>query len=158
MTEEKKMKVVTVIGKENTGKTTLIKYTLDMLVKSGAFVLYYDVTGAGLDDIRAVVIWNGKVISFCSIGDEADDDEENENDELWQLSYVKQGIEIAQKNKADIIVNVCNCKIKNKYKTLLANMLGSENYTPYEIKEKDDAKEQIIQMQNAYNEILRKLN
>ena len=155
--KEKQMKIITVVGNTNTGKTTLIKYTFDMLVRNGAFVLYYDVTGAKLDDIRAVVIWNGKVISFCSIGDEADDDIEDENDFFWRLSYIRDGIKIATSHKAEIFLNACNLSLKDDYKTLLTSMIGSDSYECCKLEEKNSGTDFVMQTQKKYNELLEKM-
>ena len=128
---EPKPRIITVTGKRNSGKTTLVKNVYNYLVKQGAFILYYDVTGAHFEDIRAVVIWKGKVIALCSIGDYADDDFKTD-DTLWPLTYIKDGIDIAIKHKAEILLNTYSSgnMTENDYKQLLKNKFGDEIFTP----------------------------
>ena len=101
-----KMKIITTIGHSNKGKTTQIKFLYDYLTKQGAFVLYYEAVGAHYEDFMAVLIWEAKMISLCSIGDYADDDEEDPQNELWHLKYIQDGIDLAKKWNSDFLINV----------------------------------------------------
>ena len=131
------MKIITIEGKENTGKTTLVKELYRYLNLRGAFVLYYEVTGAHYEDFHAVIIWNSKVIAFCSIGDYADKDVYNAENKLWPFTYIEKGIELAiRKYPADILINTRTTNLnETDYKLLLKEKVGNENYISYKTKD-----------------------
>ena len=86
-----KPKIITVIGKSNSGKTTLIKNVYNYLVNQGAFVQYYEASGEHFEDIQAVVIWKCKIIAFCSIGDYCIDNDNQTDNTPTPLIYIKGG-------------------------------------------------------------------
>lgn len=152
------MKIITVIGKSDTGKTTLIKSVYESLKRQGAFVLYYDVTGAHYEDIRAVVIWRGKTIAFCSIGDWADDDYKI-NGDLWHLSYIKEGIEIARGKEADILINALTSNIQeDDYKKLLRNIFSNDTYISCNMQSNIFQKDCIKQNQEKLEFIIKEIS
>lgn len=129
------MNIITITGNQNTGKTTLVKDLYKYLVSQNAFIRFYEATGAYFEDFNAVVIYHGKVISLCSIGDFSAEGYE-ENDELGALEYVKGGIEIAKKYKADILVNVRTSTnmTENDYKQLLRNEIENDSFKSISMK------------------------
>lgn len=132
---EKKLKVITITGDQNTGKTTLVKDLYKYLVNQNAFIRFYEAAGAFFEDFNAVVIYHGKVISLCSIGDFSSEGYE-EDDELGALEYVKVGIEIAKKYEVDILVNTRTSTnmAENDYKKLLRNEIGDDSYISFSMK------------------------
>ncbi len=94
--------IITVFGPENSGKTTLIWAVYNKLMESGGELTYFHIVGADARDFHAIVVWEGKIIALCSIGDKVDEENKPKLDD-WQ--YVKDGIEIAKEYKAEILVN-----------------------------------------------------
>ncbi len=143
------MKIITITGKQNTGKTTIIKKLYEHLLSQGAFVCYYDVTGAHFEDIHAVVIWKRKVICICSVGD----------DNLHGgLSYIEEGIQIAKKYGTEILINALTTKIKETdYQMLLKKYNAGECYIPCPMKDNLYKIECIKHNQERLDFILREL-
>lgn len=132
---EGKLHVITITGNKNTGKTSLIKDLYRYLVSQNAFIRFYEATGAYLEDFNAVVIYHGKEISLCSIGDFSAEGYERDGD-LGALEYIKYGIEIATNYKADILVNVRTSTnmTENDYKQLLRNEIGNDSFKSFSMK------------------------
>ncbi len=152
------MKIITIEGNENTGKTTLVKELYRYLNLRGAFVLYYEVTGAHYEDFHAVIIWNSKVIAFCSIGDYADIDENKADDKLWPYAYIKKGIELANKYSAIILINTKTSNLSNTdYKLLLKEIVKNENYISYKMKDNIFQDECIKQNQEILSSIIKEI-
>lgn len=100
------MKVITIEGDQDTGKTTLVRNVLRRLVNDGAEVLYYEATGHLYDDFHAVVIWRSRKITLHSIGDEPE--------------YIQDGIDRAKATWSDILLNTRTLSVDaEKYKRLL---------------------------------------
>lgn len=93
---EDKMKIITLVGKDKTWKTTLIKRVYEEISKKE--LLFYKNEGADNRDFKALVKWNNKKIAFCSIGDPADP-------KHLPSEYILRGLVFASKNEADILVN-----------------------------------------------------
>ena len=66
------MRIITVQGDSDTGKTTLIKSILKKLLSKGAVLIFYEIKGADKQDFHAVVLWKSRIIAMCSLGDESD--------------------------------------------------------------------------------------
>lgn len=94
---EDKMKIITLVGKDRTRKTTLIKRVYNEILKEG-LLLYYESEGADNQDFKALIKWNDKIIAFCSIGDPADP-------KHIPSEYILRGLVFASKKEADILVN-----------------------------------------------------
>ncbi|MDE6719159.1 MAG: hypothetical protein K2J68_04805 [Treponemataceae bacterium] len=100
------MKVITIEGEQNSGKTTLVRNVLRRLVNDGAEVLCYETYGHLRDDFHAVVIWRGRKITLCSIGD--------------LITYIRKGIEKARITWSDILLNTRTLSVEEeKYKQSL---------------------------------------
>lgn len=100
------MKVITIEGEQNVGKTTLVRNILRRLVNDGAEVLYYEATGHLYDDFHAVVIWRSRKITLCSIGD--------------AITYIRKGIDRAKATWSDILLNTRTLSVDaEKYKQSL---------------------------------------
>lgn len=147
--EKKIMKVITVQGECNRGKTALVKYVFETLKQAGAEILYYKEVGAYFEDIHCVLRYDCKVIAICSIGDIADEEEKDD----WK--YIKDGIELAKNYAADVLINVLSIPISasyqndnskgdvcdktkkdetiKKYKDILKDKFSSDKYEPIEL-------------------------
>lgn len=100
------MKIITIEGDKNAGKTTLVRNVLRRLVNDGAEVLYYEACVYLYDDFHAVVIWHARKITLCSIGD--------------LISYIRGGIIRARDTLSDILLNVRTLSVdEEKYKQSL---------------------------------------
>ncbi len=100
------MKVITIEGEQNSGKTTLVRNVLRRLVNDGAEVVFYEACGYLYPDFHAVVIWRARKITLCSIGD--------------SISYVHGGVKRAKENSSDILLNTRTLTVEEeKYKKLL---------------------------------------
>ena len=100
------MKVITIEGGKNAGKTTLVRNVLRRLVNEGAEVVFYEACGYLYPDFHAVVIWRARKITLCSIGD--------------SISYVQGGVKRAKENSSDILLNTRTLTVEEeKYKQLL---------------------------------------
>lgn len=99
------MKIITVTGKENTGKTTLIWTIYNNLLENGAEITYFNLLGRDSKDFHAMVVWKGKIIAICSIGDISDNNDEQ---------YIKDGIEMAKEHDAEILLNALSDFIDKK--------------------------------------------
>lgn len=100
------MKVITIEGDKNAGKTTLVRNVLRRLVSDGAEVVFYEAGGYLYPDFHAVVIWRARKITLCSIGD--------------SITYIREGIKRAKENSSDILLNTRTLTVEEeKYKQSL---------------------------------------
>lgn len=100
------MKVITIEGGKNAGKTTLVRNVLRRLVNEGAEVVFYEACGYLYPDFHAVVIWRARKITLCSIGD--------------LITYVQGGVKRAKENSSDILLNTRTLTVEEeKYKQSL---------------------------------------
>lgn len=104
------MKIITLRGKSNSGKTTAITNIFGKLSELGAVVQYFERTGADNKDFLAFMIYKGEGIAFCSIGDTADKGHS-------PLEYVLNGILFAYKKEADIFVNAFSDELPVDFET-----------------------------------------
>ncbi|MBQ9207423.1 MAG: hypothetical protein IJ158_12040 [Treponema sp.] len=93
------MKIITIKGNQNSGKTTLIKYAFDNLKHDGAEILEYKVSGHLQDDFTAIILWRGIKVYIQSLGDINDETDEG------QMSWIKDGVKNAEKLNADVLIN-----------------------------------------------------
>lgn len=89
------MKIITVQGESNSGKTTLIRYVFLKLIHKGAKIVFFENRGDRKQDFYAVIDWDSRTIVFCSAGDI-----DNPN---WNI--VEEGLKHAEKYKANILIN-----------------------------------------------------
>lgn len=100
------MKVITIEGGKDAGKTTLVRNVLRRLVNDGAEVVFYEACGYLYPDFHAVVIWRARKITLCSIGD--------------LFGYIQGGVKRAKENSSDILLNTRTLTVEEeKYKKLL---------------------------------------
>lgn len=92
------MKIITLKGKSNSGKTTAITNIFEKLKGKGAVVQFFERTGADNKDFIALITYNNKEIAFCSIGDVADEGDS-------PIEYIMNGINFAYERNADIFIN-----------------------------------------------------
>lgn len=90
------MKVITITGPSNIGKTTFVKYIFLRLLKKNAKIVFFETRGKDKQDFHAVVIWESRVIAFCSAGDRDTPD--------WKT--IEEGLKLANKYNASILLNV----------------------------------------------------
>ena len=65
-------KLIVIKGNKNAGKTTALRYILDVLLYSDATLVHYksyNMVRIFLGDFEAIVEYNGKHIAICSMGD-----------------------------------------------------------------------------------------
>lgn len=151
---KRRFEVITVTGAENVGKTTLVWAVYNKLLADGAESVYFHIVGADAKDFHAVVIWNGKIIAFCSIGDRADKKENNN----WK--YIEDGIEMALNHNAEILINALSLNsglTEGGYKNLLKKTpkIKSDKYVPIDLICQSTVEKQIQQKQIKLNELLK---
>ena len=133
------MKIYTISGCSNTGKTTFIKYVYERLINEGADLIFYKKTGRFYDDFYALVYWNQMSIALCSIGDKSTKSDCQFDKGLKinneKLAYIQRGIEMATRFHADFLINTRNEDeiSENKYKSLLKEYQISD-YEPFHLK------------------------
>lgn len=134
------MKVITIKGAKNTGKTTLLKYAYKNLLTDSADIIEYDCSDFLTEDIYAYLVWRGLKIVIFSIGD--------------CIEYVKKGIEKANFWKVDVLVNALTTTIsEDQYRILIP-----EKEFSITMNEKSDKEDRVQQKQYKYfNELLPKL-
>lgn len=126
------MRIITVMGDSDIGKTTTIKDALVKLLSKGAVLIFYKVIGADNQDFHAVVLWKSRVIALCSLGDS--------DDKNGGFEFVVEGLNLAKRYNADVLVNALSYSIKNgdkdetekEYSVILNNTLRTAKYIPIE--------------------------
>lgn len=126
------MRIITVMGDSDIGKTTAIKDTLAKLLSKGAVLIFYKIIGADNQDFHAVVLWKSRVIALCSLGDS--------DDKNGGFEFVVEGLNLAKQYNADVLVNALSYSIKNgdkdetekEYSVILNNILRTTKYIPIE--------------------------
>ena len=139
------MKVITVIGVSNSGKTTLLNYVFERLKADGAEVMNFRREGHLREDIVSLLYWKGKKIVICSIGDDASADGKED-----KLMYVKYGTELAKQN-ADVLINAVNTDIYQDYSKEFLN--DNPDFSRIDAEKLNDYDKQIRQKQNKCQEI-----
>ena len=130
------MQIITVIGEDNSGKTTLFQYMLNQLKNSGAEIISFSRLGQNYDDFESILFWKGKKLAICSIGD--------------AKKYIDEGLHKAKDSNPDYIINVVNTKFEKWYKDsfkkenikLVYNT--SENYIENQIRKRQEKYIEII--------------
>ena len=126
------MRIITVMGDSDIGKTTTIKNALAKLLSKGAALIFYKILGADNQDFHAVVLWKSRVIALCSLGDTG-----NKN---ACFKYVVDGLNLAKRYNADVLVNALSYSIKaggkdkseKEYSVILNKTLRTAKYIPIE--------------------------
>ncbi len=121
-------------------KTTLIWAIFNKLMETGGELTYFHLVGADANDFHTVVVWQGKIITICSIGDKADPESGDE----WK--YIKDGIQLALDKKTEILLNVfsdeCNTG-KEKYTEILLEMKVDNPFKCFYLDKQDSVEKQI---------------
>lgn len=138
------MKVITIEGGKDAGKTTLVRNVLRRLVSEGAEVVFYEAGGYLYPDFHAVVIWRGRKITLCSIGD--------------SITYIREGIKRAKENSSDILLNTRTLTVEEeKYKQSLSPDCDLSSVSVAPPKDKN-TKAFIKQNQKAFESIMTMLS
>lgn len=99
------MKIITIKGRKNSGKTTTIRniYQKVTVMKDSKIL---DFTPAGFDktDFDAIVSVKNKIVVFRSYGD--------------GISYVRTGLQYAKSKEADVFINAWNSDLDKNYALL----------------------------------------
>ncbi len=160
---KKPFEIITVFGPDNSGKTTLIWNVFNKLLADGGEVTYFHLLGNDANDFHAIVVWKGKIIAICSIGDKADEDCKDDG------KYIKDGIEVAKEYEAELLLNavsdffeenntdmskdVC-AKMKDKYKRILDDEGIFWGYKKFKIEKRNTVEKIIKQKQEICNSII----
>ena len=92
------MKIITVVGKDKSWKTTLITEVYEEVLRKGTLD-YYKREGENNRDFKALISCDkNKKIAFCSIGDPADP-------KHIPSEYILRGLVFASKREANILIN-----------------------------------------------------
>lgn len=151
------MKIITVIGKRDTRKTTLITKVYNEILKNGV-LHFYKVEGADEQDFKALVKWNNKKVAFCSIGDPSDPNH-------IPSEYILRGLVFASKNEADILINAYSDSFTSKngfnefpleiYEAIVNIHNDTKLYIPIKI---DDKKDLQVQFDGNFTKILNEIS
>ncbi len=95
------MQIITIIGEDNSGKTSLLQYMLNQIKNTGAEIISFSRLGHNYDDFESILFWKGKKIAICSIGDAE--------------KYIVEGLHRAKDSNPDYIINVVNTKFEKWY-------------------------------------------
>lgn len=146
-------KIITVFGLENSGKTTLIWNVFNKLLEEDGELTYFQLTGNDTNDFHAIVVWKGKVIAICSIGDKSDGDDGR---------YIEEGIKVAIEYKAELLLNAMSDffdettnfltkeifdKMNSEYEKILDKMKVCSIYKKFKIERRDTVEKIIKQKQ-----------
>lgn len=106
------MKIITIKGGKNSGKTTTIRniYQKFTVMKNSKILKY---TPAGFDktDFDAIVSVNNQIVVIRSYGD--------------GISYIRTGLQYAKSKEADVFINAWNSDL-DKDHNLLEELPGAE--------------------------------
>ena len=92
------MKIITVVGKDKSWKTSLITEVFEKVLGMGTLD-YFKREGEDNRDFKALIsCGENKKIAFCSIGDPADS-------KHLPSEYILRGLVFASKQEADILIN-----------------------------------------------------
>ncbi|MDY4766975.1 MAG: hypothetical protein SO238_00965 [Treponema sp.] len=136
------MRIITIIGDDNSGKTTLLQYMLNQLKNTGAEILSFSRLGHNYDDFECILFWKGKKVAMCSIGD--------------AKKYIDEGLHRAKDSNPDYIINVVNTKFEKWYKDSFKKddikivYCTSENYED-QIRKKQEKNIEIISLIDTEN-------
>ena len=87
------------------------------------------------------------------------DDDYKINGDLWHLSYIKEGIEIARGKEADILINALTSNIQeDDYKKLLRNIFSNDTYISCNMQSNIFQKDCIKQNQEKLESIIKEIS
>ena len=157
-------RIITVIGKSDTGKTTFIKYVYEKLINDGAELIFYKKTGRFYDDFYALVYWKEMPIALCSIGDKSAKSDCEFDKGLTiknkKLAYIQRGIEMAIRFHSKFLINALNEDeiSENEYKKLLKEYQIAD-YEPFKLTVvKGEAYSALAARESDYNKLLTKIS
>lgn len=136
------MKVITLIGLTQCGKTTIITDVFKELCLNGAKEHVFLEEGNDKKDFKALVTFNGKKIAFNSIGYIAD------KGHLYS-EYILSGIVFASEKEADILINTYTEPFPEFSQAVYENIIGKNNLFTVSVSKTSNSnaiKNQIISM------------
>ena len=117
------MKVITLKGDTQTGKTQIITEVFKDLIVQGAKEKIFQEEGKDRKDFKALLTFKEKNIAFCSIGYIADYGH-------VESEYILSGIEFASKNTADVLINAYTTPFSEFPESIYERIIGKSNYNP----------------------------
>lgn len=100
-----KMKIITIKGGKNSGKTTTIRNIYQKLtVMKNSKILEFTLAGFDKTDFDAIVSIKNKIVVIRSYGD--------------GISYVRTGLQYAKSKQADFFINAWNSDLDKNYDLL----------------------------------------
>ena len=162
------MKIITVIGPDNSGKTELIDYTYNQLISNSEEIKKREPIGNKSEnstDFKSVIKCGNKTIAFFSIGDPADCKPSVDYDHL-PSEYILSGLVYASENKDDILINAYSESFYNRetgvsefsietYKAIV--IVNSNIFVPIQMKGNLSEEERNQQKQEQYKKIMGEL-
>ena len=96
------MRIITIKGEQNSGKSTLIRNLYQHLTKiKNIKIITYTPAGYDRTDFDAVLSITNKIVVLRSYGD--------------KISYVREGLENANSKNADVFINAWTDSLDEKY-------------------------------------------
>lgn len=144
------MKVITVTGEQNTGKSSTIRKVYQMLWydKTNPRRISFETDGGDKCDFISILNWKKKIIVFKSLGDKNDEGGD-------EFAWVKQGLDVAKAVKADILINALTTDLdEKKYKSFI-NTIDELIFKP--IEKKDTIEEMARQEEDLSKQIFKEL-
>ncbi len=116
------MKIITIKGGKNSGKTTTIRNIYQKFtVMKNSKILEYTPAGFDKTDFDAIVSVNNQIVVIRSYGD--------------GISYIRTGLQYAKSKEADVFINAWNSDL-DKAHNLLEELPGAEIHeSPVQISE-----------------------
>lgn len=101
----KKINIITIKGKKNSGKTTTIRNIYQkLIVMKDSKILEFIQAGFDRTDFDAIVSVKNKIVVIRSYGD--------------GISYIRTGLQYAKSKQADLFINVWNSDLDKNYNIL----------------------------------------
>lgn len=98
----KKINIITIKGKKNSGKTTTIRNIYQkLIVMKDSKILEFIQAGFDRTDFDAIVSVKNKIVVIRSYGD--------------GISYIRTGLQYAKSKQADYFINAWNSDLDKKY-------------------------------------------
>lgn len=146
------MKIITLKGKSNSGKTTAITNIFEKLKELDTVVQFFERIGADKKDFMALITLNRKKIALCSIGDIADKGHS-------PIEYIMNGINFAYERNADIFINAFSeDTLPVTFETYKLFFYGEDSTKPLPMSIQKSQSEYETQKNKITEEILNEIN